>query len=104
MTASLRERDVFFLFGCVQVGTRFSLCSVVSSMHLLTAGAVSRGHLVGVACCWRVSTPGGARRERRARCDCEMDPLRSSVDGSLAIAALFNRIIGIDSHVALQAL
>ena len=45
MTASLRERDVFFLFGCVQVGTRFSLCSVVSSMHLLTAGAVSRGHL-----------------------------------------------------------
>ena len=49
MTASLRERDVFFLFGCVQVGTRFSLCSVVSSMHLLTAGAVSRVHLVGVA-------------------------------------------------------
>ena len=80
MTASLRERDVFFLFGCVQVGTRFSLCSVVSSRHLLTAGAVSRVHLVGVAV--GVSAHlGGARRERRARCDCEMDPLRSSVTG-----------------------
>ena len=64
-----------------------SLCSVVSSMHLLTAGAVSGGHLVCVAV--GVLARLGARRERRARCDSGVDPLRSSVDGSLGSAALF---------------
>ena len=66
-----------------------SLCSVVSSMHLLTAGAVSGGHLVCVAVGVLARLGCGVRRERRARCDSGVDPLRSSVDGSLGSAALF---------------
>jgi hypothetical protein len=67
------------------------LWSGVSSRYLLTAGAVSRGHLVGVAVGVSARLGGGRGGSDAlvAIMRWILDPLRSSVGGSLVIAALF---------------
>jgi hypothetical protein len=92
-----------FLVWVRQSWDEVSLCSVVSGMHLLTAGAVSGGHLVCVADGVLARLGRGGSDVLVAilgwiRCGVPLAGDRSGAQHS------FNRTIGIDSHVVLYAL